>query len=108
MDSMCFINSGLGKVVETMHKGGEDFPLLRMCNLHEGSKEKFEILQQKLVFPYSAHSSLEAMRRQEEYPTRQQFWDSLTEQDIEESEYQRGRRIWDTFGYDNVYQQLIQ
>ena len=108
MDSMSFVNSSLSAIVDTMRRSGEDFPLLRMSKLYKGSPEKFELLKHKGVFAYSAHESLQEMRSQKHYPSREQFWDSLTERSIEEKEYQRGKELWDAFEFESVYHQLIQ
>ena len=108
MDSMAFVQSGLGEMASVMKKSGESFPLLGQSDLARGDEGLLELLHAKGVFPYSAYTSLAAMQSAVEFPSREQFYDDLDEKPLPEAEYIRGREIWDAFQFESVYELLIQ
>lgn len=64
--------------------------------------ELFELVTRKGVFPYEFVDSYEKLETTQELPSREQFYSSLTETGIEETEYEHAKRVWNTFNCQNL------
>lgn len=58
--------------------------------------EKFNLMRQKGIFPYSFVDKLEKLNT-EFLPSKEQFFDSLNDEHISDKDYQRAVKVWNLF-----------
>ena len=84
-DSFSHLNSSLDDLVRNLRsKGDHLFPLLREMFRED---DKFQACLQKMIYPYMYMDSFKKF--DEKIPGPDKFYNDLTEEDLEEKEYQR-------------------
>ena len=123
-DSLNFLTSSLENLVKNLKskcdfmtsKGEEDttskyFPNTKLLfkGLASGKfkDDDFNLLLRKGVFPYTYISSLETLQ-EEKLPSIDHFFNDLTQEHIDESDYVHAKKVWDTFNCSTMkdYQEL--
>lgn len=91
VDSYRFMNSSLADLAQYLPSS--DFNEIKK---YFGEGEKFQLMKQKGVFPYSYVDSISKLDEQQ-LPSPEQFYDKLRDEHISEEDYNRARRVWDLF-----------
>ncbi|XP_030764719.1 uncharacterized protein LOC115888968 isoform X2 [Sitophilus oryzae] len=79
-------NLGNGLSIENFKETKKHFP----------EKEKFDLMRQKGVFPYTFMDSLKKMNNRS-LPTKHEFYDDLNNEHISDVDYQRAKDVWRLF-----------
>ena len=102
VDSYAFLSSSLGQLVGNTPK--ED---LRITRLYI-EQAKFKLITRKGVFPYEYMDSFDRFE-ETQLPSKENFYSSLTDESISDSDYQHAQEVWTTFDckslkdYHDVY-----
>lgn len=108
LDSLAFLPDSLDKLVENLNASGCVFPLLDTINMGEnGRMEKLPInlktlLLRKGVYPYAFATSIEALENCTELPSKEEFFNDLTQEHISDSDYEHAQKVWKEFGIKNM------
>lgn len=103
LDSFKFMNRSLSALADYLAQ--DQFIEVKK---HFGAGAKFEVMRRKGVFPYSYVDSFEKLE-QERLPSKDQFYDTLNEEHISQSDYDRAVRVWNLFDcktlgdYSDIY-----
>ncbi|XP_063835691.1 uncharacterized protein LOC135084888 isoform X1 [Ostrinia nubilalis] len=96
LDSRKFLQGSIAKLLKKINR--ELF--FESCANWEDS-EKFELMTQKGVFPYEYIKSIEQLE-ETSLPPIEQFYNSVNDAHIEESDYQRALEVWDIFECETI------
>ena len=99
LDSMAFLASSLGALVETLVKSKCSFPILRQLVDEEEEKA---LLLRKGVYPYAFATSVEALYAAKRLPPISAFYSDLSEEGCTEEDYEHALKVWDKFGCANM------
>ena len=91
LDSFQFTMKPLDKLVSTI----DDKDYIHTKKIFS-DEEEFNLIKQKGVFPYDYFDSLEKLH-QKSYPTKEQFFNTLSNKECTLEDYLRGKTIWDKF-----------
>ena len=91
---MNFLLSGLDKVV----KGTDDFPIMEKLIPEENKRQ---LLLKKQIYPYEYMDSFERFHEQQ-LPEKEKFYSSLSGSGITDEEYAHAKKVWETFGCQNL------
>ena len=97
LDSLKFMASSLGGLVDNLKKSGLD----KFQNLKKEFKEKFELLTQKGIYPYDYMNSLEKFS-ETQLPAKEDFYSKLNDCGVTDKEYDYAQTIWEKFGINNL------
>jgi hypothetical protein len=86
--------SSLDKLAKGL--GKDDFENLDLMTSHCTTEQR-EILKQKGVYPYEYMNGLDRLE-ETSLPSKREFFSSLTNEDISDTDYERARNVWNTFG----------
>ena len=90
IDSFQFMSSSLNKLVSNMPI--ESFKYTSK----EFKNEKFELMNQKGIYPYDFMDSLDKFNKTE-LPLKDEFYSILNNEHITDEEYQHAKNVWKTF-----------
>lgn len=93
MDSYGFLSSSLATLVSTLRESESTFPLLSTMVGGEGK----ELLLRKGVYPYSYATSIEVLRNTTALPTREEFFNDVSQTECTFEDYEHARRVWSHF-----------
>ena len=104
VDSYAFLSSSLDKLVQNTPKANLSItrPYIEQA--------KFSIITRKGVFPYEYMDSFDRFE-ETQLPPKENFYSSLTDESISDSDYQHAQKVWDTFNcatlgdYHDIYLQ---
>ena len=102
VDSFAFLSSSLGRLVGNTPKANLNITRLYI------EQEKFKLITRKGVFPYEYMDSFERFE-ETQLPPKENFYSSLTDESISDSDYQHAQEVWATFNckklkdYHDVY-----
>lgn len=68
---------------------------------HFPDGEQFNLIRQKGVFPYSFLTTLDKLNSKI-LPTKEEFYDNLSEEHISEADYHRAQKTWNVFNCQNL------
>ncbi|XP_065211441.1 uncharacterized protein LOC135839374 [Planococcus citri] len=102
LDSYKFLSEPLSKLTKN----------LEMCHFKNlkrwfhktvpsGNDSLFNLLTEKLAYPYDYMDSLEKYD-EEELPSRENFYNSLNDEHVDEDEFLRAQKIWEQFNIKNL------
>ncbi len=99
IDSLNFLSSGLGQLVEDLASGGMD----KFQNLKQNfpANTRFDLLTKKGIYPYEYIDSLEKMN-ETQLPPMKYFYSSLRGKPISEEDYSHAQEVWQVFGCKNL------
>lgn len=103
LDSFRFMASSLAKLGEDLEP--QQFNEVRK---HFSDEREFEYMRKKGIFPYSYVDCLDKLN-ETQLPDKEDFYDSLTKQDVTDEDYNRAKEVWDLFrcqtlgDYSDVY-----
>jgi hypothetical protein len=96
IDSYAFLNTSLSNLIEIFTAEGTKMLDKRYLK-HITTKSKLlKLLHQKGVFPYEALKD-KTVLRQRYLPKREEFFDSLTQKHISDTDYQHATHVFDSF-----------
>ena len=90
IDSFQFMSSSLDKLVSNLPKDD----LIYTSKAFKG--KRLDLMSQKGVYPYDFMDSFEKFN-QMELPNKDQFYSILNDQHITDDEYDRAKKVWNTF-----------
>lgn len=96
LDSYSFLQGSLAQMTDTLVASGKKLNILKHSELYETGEEK-ELLLRKGVFPYEFCSSLEKMRNCQGLPEKTDFYNSLTNTDVSDEDYQHAEKVYKVF-----------
>lgn len=96
LDSFKFLSASLDTLAS-----GLELSSLREMRKHFPDNAQFNLMCKKGVFPYSFMDSLEKMKNPT-LPTKNQFYDSLSEEHISDEAYERAKNVWHSFQCKNL------
>ncbi|MGH9701657.1 MAG: DNA polymerase, partial [Candidatus Acidiferrales bacterium] len=96
IDSFKFLSTSLANLGD-----GLDVDSFKETRKHFANNEQFDLMRQKGVFPYSFMDSLEKMNNPT-LPTKNEFYDDLSEEHISDESYERAKKVWHLFGCKNL------
>ena len=102
VDSYAFLSSSLGQLVANTPKANLSITRLYI------EQAKFNLITRKGVFPYEYMDSFDRFE-ETQLPPKENFYSSLTDESISDSDYQHAQQVWDTFSckslkdYHDVY-----
>ena len=98
LDSLEFLRGSLKQIVDMARQDHLPmFDLLYELGLCRGEEQR-ELLLKKGVFPYDFCSSVAAIREKGELPSREEFFNELTEEDVGDEDYAHATEVYRTFG----------
>ena len=94
IDSFQFAREGLGKLAENMRD--EDLVYTQKAF---PDPEQFQMMRKKGIFPYDLITSADMIKSKTpiNFPTREQFYNSLTDESITEKQWQHGRNVFERY-----------
>ena len=108
-DSLQFLNGRLELLVDCLLKSGKDkFHQLNAAFENVTDEEGIDMLLRKGVYPYDYVGSVERFDERE-LPTREAFFNRLTNQECSEADYNHAQKVWQKFkcerflDYHNLY-----
>ena len=90
VDSYAFLSSSLGQLVANTPKAN-----LRITRSYI-EQAKFNLITRKGVFPYEYMDSFDRFE-ETQLPPKENFYSSLTDESISDSDYQHAQEVWTTF-----------
>lgn len=104
VDSMSFLPGSLDTLIKTLPEN-HDFLILKqssfvIANCH--TEEMFKKLLGKWKFPYELAQSIKDLEDRTEFPTHEEFKNSLTESNISIEEYNESRQLYHEFNFKNL------
>ncbi|XP_049887050.1 uncharacterized protein LOC126381638 [Pectinophora gossypiella] len=96
VDSFRFLGTSLEKAAENLNKS--DF--IHLSHFYP-LKEQFDLLTRKGIYPYEYMCDWKCYT-EVELPPRHQFYSSLTDETISESDYAHTHKVWKTFHLKNL------
>lgn len=97
IDSFRFMNCSLEKLASYL----EDEQCKEIYKYYK--EEKFQLIRQKGIFPYNFLTSFDKLSYQE-LPSKEEFYDIISENHVSEVDYARAKRVWDVFSCQNLGQ----
>lgn len=91
VDSFRFLGKSLDNLSKTLESGQ-----CREVRRYFSEEDKFNLIRQKGVFPYTYVDSLEKLEDMS-LPPKEKFYNSLTGEAISEVDYARAEEVWQTF-----------
>ena len=104
LDSLAFLQTGLGQLVEQLRMSGCEFNL--MNDLVENEDEK-RMLVRKGVFPYSLVTSFDKLYSVTDCPEKHEFYDLLSETNITNEDYNHALKVWHMFKPKNLMEYAV-
>lgn len=98
VDSFKFLGTSLEKLANGLDKS--DFVHLQQCFPNEN---KFQLMSRKGVYPYDHMKSWKSFS-EKQLPSKECFYNSLTDKGVSNEEYMHAQAVWDTFNIDNMGQ----
>lgn len=98
-DSSAFLNGSLEKLVHTLKVSKHKFEILSQFS---NSAEEKELLMGKMAYPYDWATSMEKLQNQCSLPTRQDFYNRLTDSHVSEEAYENAEKIWSVYKCRNM------
>ena len=106
IDSLAFLQASLSQLTEDLSKTNHDYSILKQTFLVKKNEnfcqKKFEILMKKSYYPYEYCTNLELMKNTVELPDISNFYSTLREESIQQSEYDIAKRVWRIFKCKNL------
>lgn len=100
MDTMSFMQTSLDNMAQDLVNDIHEFSLLHQFE-KLNTPEKFVIATRKNVFPYDFIKSARQVRNTTEFPSRDDFYNKLTEEHISEEDYKFAKQVWYTMDFQN-------
>lgn len=98
LDSLQFLNTSLDSLVKNLAVNGkDDFKILNQCK----GDENLDLLLCKGVYPYE-YMTDKSKFTDTSLPSKEYFYNTLTESLISEDDYKRAQKIWHTFKMKNM------
>ena len=94
LDSLQFLNCSLDVLTKNLAKEGTS-KFRHMARLYR-DEDKFNLLLRKGVFPYEYMDWVERMR-ETSLPAKDEFYSSLSEENISSSDYEHAQKVWAKF-----------
>lgn len=121
VDSLCFMDSSLDKIVQDLQAGQHTFPILRRSGLlgdgvdADGNidadasmaKKRFNLLTRKGCFPYSALRSTEEFRAMTSVPPMEVFYNNLSGTHVSEEDYEHAKTVFEAFNCKSMLDYLM-
>lgn len=106
LDSLAFLQASLGQLSEDLSKTSHDYRILKQTYLVKTSnkfdRSKFDLLMKKSYYPYEYCTSYEIMKKTIRIPKIKDFYSTLREETIDESEYQIAKNVWNLFNCQDL------
>lgn len=99
LDSMAFIDGSLSDLVDMLIKGSSTFPIFEQL---VGDIPGNDILKRKGAYPYSFATSIDKLYNKKELPSREEFKNHLTNEDISKFDYDFAKEVWQKFNCENM------
>lgn len=96
IDSFKFLSASLQNLGANL----DDSQLVAMRSFYDDD-DKFDLMRQKGVFPYSFMDSLEKLNKTE-LPSKEEFYDNLNKEHISDADFQRANDVWNLFECQNL------
>lgn len=96
LDSYAFLPDSLASIVNNMKASGEN-KFSFISRMTDGSERQKQLLLRKGVFPYSFLTSLERVKSSYCLPSRKEFYNELTGEEIKEEDYIHAQTVWKEF-----------
>jgi hypothetical protein len=104
LDSRAFFPEALGTMAQELVKSEHEFPLLSDSKLFATQEQK-QLLLKKGVFPYEDLTDVDEFCGRTEFPPIANFHSTLSGP-ISQSEWEHGRRVYETFNMNNMGEYL--
>ena len=101
IDSMQFMASSLGKLVENLQSSGKQ--AFKHLNGHFTDVNKRDLLLRKGVYPYDYVTCAEKFA-DDKLPRKDGFYSKLIDEEISDSDYEHARTVWQTWSMSNLGQ----
>ena len=105
LDSLQFLNASLDRLVNNLSADGAakfsntaGYMCTRFPNV---SKENHGLLLRKGVYPYDYVDAFEKFE-ETSLPSKEAFYNTLTEEDISDEDYEHAQLVWQTFEVKNL------
>ena len=104
LDSFQFMASSLERLAANLPE--EAYIYVSTPKVFKG--EKFNLMKQKVVYPYDYMDSVERFNDQQ-LPSKEEFYSILTDEGISDEQYQHAQKVWNKFnmktmgGYHDLY-----
>ena len=95
VDSYAFLSSSLGQLVANTPKANLSITRSYI------EQAKFNLITRKGVFPYEYMDSFDRFE-ETQLPPKENFYSSLTDESISDSDYQHAQEVWTTFDCKNL------
>ena len=95
VDSYAFLSSSLGQLVANTPKANLSITRSYI------EQAKFNLITQKGVYPYEYMDSFDRFE-ETQLPPKENFYSSLTDESISDSDYQHAQEVWTTFNCKNL------
>ena len=95
VDSYAFLSSSLGQLVANTPKANLSITRSYI------EQAKFNLITRKGVFPYEYMDSFDRFD-EKELPPKENFYSSLTDESISDSDYQHAQEVWTTFNCQTI------
>ena len=106
IDSLAFLQASLSQLSSDLKSSNHDYSILKQTSLvktnNKFDNEKFEMALDKSFFPYEYCKSLNQMYSTKKIPKRKNFYSSLSEKSISETDHKFAKNVWKKFNCRNL------
>ncbi|KAK4885204.1 hypothetical protein RN001_001475 [Aquatica leii] len=99
IDSFRFMNSSLDKLASYMDKDHFHIVKSHFRNLTE---TQFNLISKKGIYPYDYTDSYSKLASTTKLPAKEHFFNSLTNKDISDGDYNHAQTVWNEFNIKNL------
>ena len=103
LDSLNFLQAGLGKLVENLVTSNHNFALLRQSNLFV-EEAHLDLLLQKGIYPYERFPTVKDLEACTVFPPIDDFYSCIRYKTISQEEWQHGKNVFERLGCENMLQ----
>lgn len=96
LDSLSFLDGSLERVAKELKRGNHSFPILWSSGVIK-TKEQFDLMSSKGIFPYSRLRDLDEFDEMKELPPIEDFYNDLSGRPCDPDDYARAKRVFDVF-----------
>lgn len=104
VDSMSFLPGSLDTLIKTLPED-HDFSILKQSSFAKfkcKTPDKFQKLFGKWKFPYELAQSLDDLEKKSKFPTHEEFFNTLTGENISMEDYNESLKIFQDFEFKNL------
>ena len=103
-DSLEFLSGSLDKLVGLLRDENHTFPIMKCHPKIKENPQLLELATRKGIYPYGWVTSIAQLNDAKSFPSREDFFNDLNDEECSEDDYNFGLRVWNEFNITSMAQ----